>query len=469
MKKIFTLITFLLESSLMLNAQNLKLVQFSSGYSSPVCIENCGDSHLFIVEQRGKIFVCDSLGKKFVQPFLDITDRVLFGGERGLLGLAFDPDFKANRFFYVYYINKSGNTQVSRFKTILGKLQGNKATEKKILKINQPFPNHKGGCIRFGTDGYLYIGTGDGGSAGDPNNNAQNPMSLLGKMLRIDVHTTASYQIPSDNPFVDSPNYRHEIWALGLRNPWRWSFDAVTHAIYIADVGQNLWEEVDIQQNGVGGNNYGWRCYEANHAFKLAGCQAKAQYVFPVYEYSHSSGDCSITGGFVYRGNKYSSLYGKYIFTDYCTGMFRILTNTGGTYTVTTALDGDDGAYAAFGVDKNNEIYVTNLNDGNIYHVTVATSLQDDLLAGKNIEQNNLRFFPNPSSGNINMSYTSAKAEGVNVYITNLLGEKVFSTSKIVNAGNNAWNMNVHLSPGSYYLSIVTNTGYVITKSLRIE
>ncbi len=319
--------------------------------------------------------------------------------------------------------------------------------------------------------GYLYIGTGDGGSGGDPNNNAQNPMSLLGKMLRIDVHTTAPYKIPPDNPFVDSVNYKPEIWALGLRNPWRWSFDALNGSMYIADVGQDLWEEVDIQKKGIGGKNYGWRCYEAKHAYNTSGCQPQSQYTSPVYEYPHadSTGDCSITGGFVYRGNKYPSLYGKYIFTDYCSGLFRILSQQSGKYTVKTVLDGDNSAYTAFGVNRNNEIYVTNTANGNIYHVTDAASLQDNSFAGKSIEQNNLKFFPNPSSGNINITYTSAKAEHITLYITNLFGEKVFSTSKIVNTGNNTWNMNVHLSTGNYYLCIVTNAGNVITRSLRIE
>ena len=342
---------------------------------------------------------------------------------------------------------------------------------KKSLTINQPFTNHKGGCIRFGPDGYLYIGTGDGGSGGDPNNNAQNPMSLLGKMLRIDVHTTAAYQIPPGNPFIDSANYRPEIWALGLRNPWRWSFDAVNGSMYIADVGQDLWEEVDIQQKGVGGNNYGWRCYEGNHVFNISGCQPKAQYTFPVYEYPHadSTGDCSIIGGFVYRGNKYPSLYGRYIFTDYCSGLFRILSRQSGKYIVNTVLDGDDNAYTCFGVNRNNEIYVANTANGNIYHITDGTSLKDNFLSDKNTQQNNLRFFPNPSSGNISIAYTSAKTERVILSIANLFGEQVFSTSKIVNAGVNSWSTNVHLAPGNYYLSITTNTGSVITKSLRIE
>ena len=261
--------------------------------------------------------------------FLDISDRITYSGEQGLLGLAFDPNYKTNGFFYVYYINKSGSTQVSRFKA--NPDYPNKASagsEKFILSISQPFTNHKGGCIKFGSDGYLYIGTGDGGSGGDPNNNAQNPQSLLGKMLRIDVHHGNPYAIPADNPFVDSSNYKKEIWALGLRNPWRWSFDAQNGYMIIADVGQDNWEEVNYQQGTNGGKNYGWRCYEGNHAYNTAGCNAQSSYKSPVYEYQHLSttGDCAIIGGYVYRGKKYPDLFGKYFCTDYCSGIIRMLT-----------------------------------------------------------------------------------------------------------------------------------------------
>jgi glucose/arabinose dehydrogenase len=473
MKKTFTLIILLFAILFTVHAQQLSLVQFSSGYSSPVGIENCGDSRLFIVEEKGKIFICDAAGNRSTQPYLDITDRVLFSGERGLLGLAFDPNYKNNGFFYVNYINKSGNTQISRFKVQANNPNlANKNSEKFILQIAQPFSNHNGGCTRFGPDGYLYIGMGDGGSSGDPNNNAQNPMSLLGKMLRIDVHSGSQpYKIPADNPFVNSPNYKPEIWALGLRNPWRWSYDAVSGSMYIADVGQSAWEEIDIQKKGIGGNNYGWRCYEGKHEYNTSGCNAKSSYTFPVYEYFHadSTGDCSITGGFVYRGTKYPALYGKYIFTDYCSGLFRLLSTQLGRYRVKTVFDGDNGAYTSFGVDKNNEIYVTNTVNGNIYHITDGASLQNNVAENKSAEQNKLSFSPNPSNGNINITYTSPKTEQVTVRITNILGEQVYTISKTVNTGINTWNMNVHIPKGSYYLSIVNRNGSVLTQSLRIE
>jgi glucose/arabinose dehydrogenase len=205
---------------------------------------------------------------------------ISLGSERGLLGLAFDPGYLTNGYFYVNYTNTSGNTQISRFRvSSTNPNRAVKSSEKFILQVQQPFSNHNGGCTRFGPDGYLYIGMGDGGSGGDPNNNAQNPMSLLGKMLRIDVHTGDPYSIPPDNPFIDSANYRHEIWALGLRNPWRWSFDALTGDLIIGDVGQDKWEEVDFQSAASnGGENYGWRCYEGKHDYNLSGCKPKSNY-----------------------------------------------------------------------------------------------------------------------------------------------------------------------------------------------
>ena len=231
MKKNFTLLFMVLAGSLLLKAQTnlVNLVQFSTGYTSPLGIENCGDSRLFIVQQTGQIYISDSAGHKLLKPFLNIQNRITAtGNSQGLLGLAFDPNYLTNGYFYVDYINKSGHTQISRFKvSTTDPNKADTASEKFILHVDQPFRYHNGGDIRFGPDGYLYIGTGDGDTTtGDPNNYSQNTMSFLGKMLRIDVHSGNPYKIPSKNPFIDSANYLHEIWALGLRNPWRWSFDA---------------------------------------------------------------------------------------------------------------------------------------------------------------------------------------------------------------------------------------------------
>jgi hypothetical protein len=250
---------------------------------------------------------------------------------------------------------------------------------------------------------------GDGGDAGDPNDNAQNPMSLLGKMLRIDVHSGNPYSIPATNPFVDSPNYRHEIWAVGLRNPWRWSFDALTGALIIADVGQYTWEEVDIQKpESSGGQNYGWRCYEGNHPFNTAGCKSQSAYTFPVYEYQHLNSDCSITGGFVYRGDTFPRLYGKYFCADYCRGVIRALTMNGSTVNAQIVYYGPSYAYTSFGEDFHRELYATDLTKGLIYRVT------DSLATSKMISESKSEFLnvvPNPSNGNFNVVYQSAKSQ----------------------------------------------------------
>src|SRR3954453_18886503 len=239
MRKILTIFCLLVSGSF-LNAQTnlINLVPFSKGYVLPLDIENCGDSRLFIVQRKGQIFIADSVGHKRATPFLDISSLIdSTGNSQGLLGLAFDPNYLTNGFFYVDYVDKNSHTQISRFSVSAS--NPNKADttgEKKILHINQPFRFHNGGDIRFGTDGFLYIGTGDGDDdTGDPNNLSQNTQSLLGKMLRIDVHHGNPYSIPASNPFVDSSNYLHEIWALGLRNPWRWSFDDSTQKLIIGD------------------------------------------------------------------------------------------------------------------------------------------------------------------------------------------------------------------------------------------
>lgn len=471
MTKTFTLISLLLVYSYITYAQQIKLVQFSSDYSSPLGIENCGDGRLFIVERQGRIIICDSTGKRLQKPFLDISDSITSGGERGLLGLAFDPGYAVNGFFYVYYTNLGGNTQISRFRVKTGNPNvANKSSERSILRIKQPFSNHNGGCIRFGPDGYLYIGMGDGGSGGDPNNNAQNPMSLLGKILRIDVHNGLPYTIPPGNPFVDSINYRPEIWALGLRNPWRWSFDALTGKMYIADVGQASWEEINIQPKGKGGNNYGWRCYEGKHAFNTDSCQSQSSYTLPVYEYFHSDSpnECSVTGGFVYRGSMYPSLYGKYIFTDYCSGIFRTYYTQIGRKRVKIVLDGDDG-FGSFGVDKNNEMYVCNVKSGIVYHVTDGSLFQDNYSINNKAGNSRLNFSPNPARNYINILYTSSVSEQITLQITSILGKGFYHATKTAAPGMNTWRININIPKESYYVSIITASGNRITKSLIIE
>ena len=324
-----------------------------SGLRSPIGIANAGDGsgRLFILEQAGVIRLVEN-GKLSAQPFLDITDRVGANSlERGLLGLAFHPKYKENGYFYVNYTKPDGNSVVARFHAT-----GNTAdptSEKKLLNITQPFPNHNGGSVVFGPDGYLYLGFGDGGSGGDPYGNGQSKNTLLGKILRIDVDHGDPYAIPQDNPFA-SGGGEAEIWAYGLRNPWRFSFDSLTGDLYIADVGQNTWEEVDFLPAGSpGGANFGWNVMEGLHSFSGSDSDA---FVAPVAEYDHSGNSCSVTGGYVYRGAVLPAWTGIYLYGDYCSGKIW------GMYRVDDAWQSDllfqtDASITSFGVDESGEIY----------------------------------------------------------------------------------------------------------------
>lgn len=354
----------------------IDLVSFSTGYSSPVDIKSCGDDRMFIVEQRGTIQICDTDGVKNAQPFLDIITRVKYvGDERGLLGLAFPPDYLTSGYFYVNYVALSdGRTRISRFHVdSLTPDSADASSEEILMTIYQPYTNHKGGHLAFGPDGYLYIGMGDGGSGGDPQNRAQNKDSLLGKLLRIDVNPSIpTYNIPPTNPYADGIQGSPEIWGIGLRNPWRFSFDRLTGDLWIGDVGQVSIEEIDFQPAGSpGGLNYGWRCYEGNANYNTSGgCPAYNQTVAPVFQYSHSP-YCSVTGGYIYRGAKFQELYGKYFFTDYCRAdMFYLEPDgTGGFSDTNLGILGGSSSISSFGEDKNGEMYCCGLNSGTVYRL----------------------------------------------------------------------------------------------------
>jgi glucose/arabinose dehydrogenase len=318
MKKLFfTLGVF---SSLIVNSQSINLVEFASGLTSPVEITNANDTRLFVVQQNGIIKIIQPNGTINSADFMNISSKVLYGGERGLLGLAFHPQYSTNGYFFVYYNNTAGNIIVARYSVSSANPDvADPASEKILLNIPKPFDNHNGGSIHFGPDGNLWIVTGDGGSGGDPNNNAQNINSLLGKMLRIDVNATGPYNIPPGNPFAGNlVTGADEIWSYGLRNAWKFSFDTNTGNVIIADVGQGAIEEINRMPATQAGINYGWRCYEGNNAYNTAGCAPMSTMTFPVAVYDHSGGKCSITGGYIYRGSQYPALQGKYFFADYC-------------------------------------------------------------------------------------------------------------------------------------------------------
>jgi glucose/arabinose dehydrogenase len=287
-----------------------------------------GDDRLFIVEQRGMVWIHRG-GATLPDPFLDIdslVSAVSQFSERGLLGLAFDPDFDSNRFFFVCYTNNSGNSVLARYEVLAGNPdKADHSSAEIVLTQTQPFANHNGGMIEFGPDGYLYLGFGDGGSSGDPDENGQDLTTLLGKLLRIDV-SSLPYTVPPDNPFVGVPGAEAPIWALGLRNPWRWSFDRQTGDLWIGDVGQGEWEEVDRQPaSSGGGENYGWDQMEGFHCYEPPSNCGSDSLDLPIHEYPHGA-ECSITGGYVYRGAAAPELGGRYLFGDYCSGKVWSLT-----------------------------------------------------------------------------------------------------------------------------------------------
>ncbi|HEX2901134.1 MAG TPA: PQQ-dependent sugar dehydrogenase, partial [Bacteroidia bacterium] len=355
----------------------LSIVNFSTGFNAPVDIAHANDDRIFIVEQDGKIYIVNQLGMRNSTPFLDIDPRVNSGAsERGLLGLAFHPDYAQNGYFFVNYTNTAGNTVVSRFSVTANPDIADPNSEEILLTITQPYSNHNGGCIKFGPDGYLYIGMGDGGSGGDPGNRSQNGMELLGKMLRIDVDNGSPYAIPASNPYVGSSTIRNEIWGFGLRNPWRFSFDKVTGDVWIGDVGQNALEEIDFwADTATTFPNFGWRCYEATAPYNTAGCQPQSSYDDPIYEFSHSQGNCSVTGGFVYRGARYQSMWGYYFHTDYCGGfLWQTHDNgLGGWTTTRSASTLSSNNLVSFGEDAYGEIYLAGGNSGIIYKLRDTT------------------------------------------------------------------------------------------------
>jgi glucose/arabinose dehydrogenase len=360
------------------SAAAVSLTPFVSGLDSPVFVTsaNDGTGRLFVVEQTGKIRVIKN-GVLLATPFLDISALVSGATEQGLLGLAFHPNFKTDGRFYVDYTDRSGNTAVVQYRVSPKPDQAMHSSARRIISVAQPFDNHNGGMLAFGPDGDLYIGLGDGGSSGDPGNRAQNLNVLLGKILRINVNGSVGarhYLIPSSNPFVGRTG-RDEIWSYGLRNPWRFSFDKLTGDLWIGDVGQNRYEEVDrakVNSSSTSrgrGANFGWRQLEGSHCFQPAtGCSRSGK-VIPAIEYNHDGGNCSVTGGYVYRGSLVPALAGKYVFGDFCSGKIWTFP-IGASWPVTASLLMDtDLSISSFGQDQAGGLYVVD-RGGSIYKLT---------------------------------------------------------------------------------------------------
>lgn len=342
---------------------DLALQPIASGLSSPVHLASPpNDDRLFVVEQPGRIRIIQN-GALVSTPFLDIDAKVLSGGEQGLLSVAFHPSYSTNRHFYVYYTDNTGDLQIERYTA--SQTSPNIAdpmSARPILDVPHPGnSNHNGGQLAFGPDGFLYIGTGDGGSGGDPPNNAQNRNVLLGKILRIDVNpaSTAAYTVPPSNPFVGQANIRSEIWAYGLRNPWRFSFDRVGNVLYIGDVGQNRKEEVNAVPSTQAEINYGWRIMEGTDCFSPMLLCNKSGLTLPVHDYPTADGNCAVTGGFAYRGSAIPQIVGLYFFSDYCKGGLRSFRLVDGVATDVREWNAGVGAtVTSFGEDRRGELYV---------------------------------------------------------------------------------------------------------------
>jgi glucose/arabinose dehydrogenase len=359
-------------------AGDLRSLQVSTttiveGLSAPLGIENAADGsgRMFVVEQEGTVRVVQN-GELEPEPFLDISHLTVASGEQGLLGLAFHPRFEDNGRLFVNYTDRQGDTVVAEYRVKRGAPRGvQPAPAGALLHIDQPYPNHNGGALAFGPDGFLYIATGDGGSGGDPLDNGQSLETLLGKLLRIDVDERDSdrpYGIPRDNPFVGRADVRPEIWAFGLRNPWRFSFDGQSGDLWIGDVGQDNLEEINRSPASAGGLNYGWNTMEGSNCYEPSQGCSRAGLVLPVAEYSHDLG-CSVTGGYVYRGSQHPTLRGAYLFADFCSGTVWGIDSAGSRPQAPIELLGTGAQISSFGRDEDGELYLVDAAAGTLQRI----------------------------------------------------------------------------------------------------
>ncbi|HEX5012794.1 MAG TPA: PQQ-dependent sugar dehydrogenase [Candidatus Limnocylindrales bacterium] len=343
------------------------------GLEAPLGVVNAGDGsgRIFVVEKGGRIRIVHD-GRVAAEPFLDISANVSRGGEQGLLGLAFHPDFPDDPRFFVNYTDAAGDTHIAAFTVDPANPdRADAGSEEQVLFVDQPYGNHNGGVVAFGPDGYLYVGLGDGGSGGDPHGNGQKLASRLAKVLRIDVDARAggrAYAIPADNPFASRSGAAPEVFALGLRNPWRFSFDRETADLWIGDVGQGAWEEVDVVRAGTSGQNFGWNRMEGAHCYRPSeGCDPGGL-TPPVAEYSHKNG-CTVIGGFVYRGAAQPALAGGYLFADYCSGAIWAIDPTSDGPTEPTVVGQTEASLTSFGEDEAGELYATDIRGGQLLRV----------------------------------------------------------------------------------------------------
>jgi len=443
-------------------AQNIALDSFAFGFNAPLDIQNAGDDRLFVIEQQGTIQIVNPNGSINSTPFLDISNLTNGNGENselGLLGLAFHPNYANNGYFFVHYTDNMEDTQISRFSVSTTNPDiANPSSELPIIGYEQPFSNHNAGAIAFGPDGFLYISSGDGGDVGDPGNRAQNTSLLLGKLLRIDVDAPSNgnnYGIPTDNPFAGSSSEAEEIWAYGLRNPFKFSFDVSEGNVWIADVGQNTIEEINRQPISEAGVNYGWRCYEGSQAFNTSNCPNTSQLAFPFTEYNQANIHCSVTGGYVYRGTIYSDIQGHYFFADFCSGMIASVDNTGNQVDYG---DFNGGGWSSFGVDTQGELYIANLFSGGIFKI------EGTVLSANDNELTNITIAPNPSTERVTIQSQNNLIEQIE--IIDLRGRVLISKDAIA---SNTHSINIQNIPSGIYMVRITSQNKISVKKLTVQ
>lgn len=434
-------------------SQNIAIQSFATGFNTPVEIGTAGDSRIFVVEKGGRIKIVNPNGTVNTTPFLDISTLVLNSGERGLLGLAFHPNYATNGYFYVYYINPSNNSVVARYTVSSDTNIANPASAQIVMTLIQPAnTNHKGGTLRFGPDGYLYIGTGDGGDGGA---RSQNINDLLGKMLRIDVDAASPYGIPPSNPYAGSIPGADEIWAIGLRNPWKFSFDQ-NGFLWIADVGQDQIEEINKQPATSAGLNYGWRCYEGNSTYNTNGCGAMNTMTFPFAQYTHADGQ-SITGGFFYRGTAYPNFANTYFFADYLRNRIGRV-NASGNITYTPNFSGNNN-FTTFGQDAPGELYI-GASAGTIYKII------DTSLGTNDFAVNGFKMYPNPAGENVEIS--NSNGAFLSQFSVVDLSGKILLEQPLENTPQHSINTS-SLETGIYIVKLRDTAGRIFTSKLEIK
>jgi glucose/arabinose dehydrogenase len=450
-----------------LSAQTVAIQSFATGFTNAVALVHApADSRLFVVQKGGLIRIVNSNGTINATPFLTVTG-LSTGSEQGLLGLAFHPNYATNGFFYINYTNTAGDTIIARYSVSANPDIAN-TTATILMTVDQPYNNHNGGSLAFGRDGFLYIGLGDGGSGGDPQGYSQNmtidpnfpSRVMLGKMLRIDVDTTfgsLNYGIPSTNPYATTAGLR-EIWAIGLRNPWKYSFNRLNGDLWIADVGQSGREEINktsfpLPNTGL---NYGWKCYEGTIVYNNSGCPIFSNTIAPFTDYVYGSNDrCSITGGYFYTGSMYPNFANKYIFGDYCTGEIGLVSSTG---TISWALN-TPSVITSFGEDLNGELYIT--NGSTVFKVI------DSSLSNATFENGNITVYPNPAKTEIFIKNSSETVLS-KVKIFDLTGKLVLTKALENNETTTSVAISA-LSSGLYMISVEDSTGNLYHSKLIVE